>query len=445
VSVPLNEEDESRQCDQCDKIHLKCVSCVPGYLKVEHIKGGYRHNYSWGDAAWSLFGWHNETLNVWTHLIGFVIFAYITYYTLFVNPTFYQRLGQVHSILDDIDLKSALSFLYSSGGDIGNEDAAVSSSMPSQNDTFDDGGGASGGSAPLLQDILDRLLVFAAEFSTLRDSFFADARSMLSSSVAELEASALATRDALSEMSTADSAVMMRLSDAFERVSLSLRDFVVEIEASNEASAPIWPLVLYLLSCKLCLAFSALFHLFCAVRGAHVHRFFCRLDYAGISLLIAGSYLPVIFYMRSLDSWRWFYMVACVAIASGCIFFTFCEACYQPKWRTFRALMYVAFGLFGVAPGTHAALIYGASHPFMAPMFWRLCLMGALYIFGALLYILRIPERWWSGRFDIWFHSHQFFHVLVVVAALTHYSCAADLWEFSHFPQESLLSDSVAY
>lgn len=37
-----------------------------------HIYKGYRINYkSWGVTIWSLFQCHNETINVWTHFLGF--------------------------------------------------------------------------------------------------------------------------------------------------------------------------------------------------------------------------------------------------------------------------------------------------------------------------------------------------------------------------------------
>ncbi|VEL22534.1 unnamed protein product [Protopolystoma xenopodis] len=34
-----------------------------------------------------------------------------------------------------------------------------------------------------------------------------------------------------------------------------------------------------------------------------------------------------------------------------------------------------------------------------------LILMALLYITGAVIYALRIPERLWPGKFDIWFNS----------------------------------------
>ena len=69
--------------------------------------------------------------------------------------------------------------------------------------------------------------------------------------------------------------------------------------------------------------------------------------------------------------------------------------------------------------------------------------MGVLYITGALLYAMRIPERFFPGKVDIWvsinfntqipdhflnvlnvflqFHSHQIFHCFVIAGAIVHY------------------------
>ncbi|CAF3918052.1 unnamed protein product [Rotaria sordida] len=50
-----------------------------------------------------------------------------------------------------------------------------------------------------------------------------------------------------------------------------------------------------------------------------------------------------------------------------------------------------------------------------------LLIVATLYVIGASLYAARIPERLAPGLFDIWFQSHQLFHVFVVAAACVHY------------------------
>jgi hypothetical protein len=52
-----------------------------------------------------------------------------------------------------------------------------------------------------------------------------------------------------------------------------------------------WPLFIFLASAIICLGFSAVFHLFSAL-GKETSNFLNRMDYAGISILIAGSCYP---------------------------------------------------------------------------------------------------------------------------------------------------------
>lgn len=81
----------------------------------------------------------------------------------------------------------------------------------------------------------------------------------------------------------------------------------------------------------------------------------------------------------------------------------------------------MSFGLSGIIPAIHYVLMEGwISKVSQASLGW-LILMGLLYILGALFYALRVPERWFPGKCDIWFQSHQIFHVLVLVAAFVHY------------------------
>jgi adiponectin receptor len=48
-----------------------------------------------------------------------------------------------------------------------------------------------------------------------------------------------------------------------------------------------------------------------------------------------------------------------------------------------------------------------------------LCLRS--YVSGALMFAFRVPEIWFPGRHDIWFHSHQWMHICVVAAAFIHW------------------------
>jgi hypothetical protein len=42
--------------------------------------------------------------------------------------------------------------------------------------------------------------------------------------------------------------------------------------------------------------------------------------------------------------------------------------------------------------------------------------MIGFYAVGFVFYFFHIPEKWFPGRFDYWFHSHQIWHICVVAA-----------------------------
>jgi predicted membrane channel-forming protein YqfA (hemolysin III family) len=59
--------------------------------------------------------------------------------------------------------------------------------------------------------------------------------------------------------------------------------------------------------------------------------------------------------------------------------------------------------------------------------FGSLLLMALFYLLGTALYVLRIPERYLPGQFDILGNSHQLFHILTVVGTIVHYLTVFEL------------------
>ena len=74
-----------------------------------------------------------------------------------------------------------------------------------------------------------------------------------------------------------------------------------------------------------------------------------------------------------------------------------------------------------LVPCVHYVVQNGLNNSVMEASMHCTVIMGALYLTGALLYAARIPERFMPGKCDIWFQSHQIFHVFVIVAAFVHY------------------------
>ncbi|KAL0906298.1 hypothetical protein M5K25_024781 [Dendrobium thyrsiflorum] len=70
---------------------------LPDYMKEnEFIRKYYRSEWPISHAFLSLFSWHNETLNVWTHLLGFLLFLGLTVMQLSDMPQVADLLGHLH-------------------------------------------------------------------------------------------------------------------------------------------------------------------------------------------------------------------------------------------------------------------------------------------------------------------------------------------------------------
>ena len=60
---------------------------------------------------------------------------------------------------------------------------------------------------------------------------------------------------------------------------------------------------------------------------------------------------------------------------------------------------------------------------------WSVLGMAVSYNVGALIYAVRFPEKIWPGKFDIWLHSHQIFHIFVVFGAFFHWDAVEKMQE----------------
>jgi adiponectin receptor len=177
----------------------------------------------------------------------------------------------------------------------------------------------------------------------------------------------------------------------------------------------------FFLGAIICLLFSTLYHtVYC--HSPKISKFFNKLDYCGISILIISSFIPWIYYGFYCEfGTKIAYLLITISLGTGCIIVSMWDKFSTPEYRTYRALLFIAFGLFGFVPTIHYVLLFGFKYAFTTGAAQWLVVMAVLYITGACLYAARIPERLAPGYFDIWFQSHQIFHVFVVAAACVHY------------------------
>ncbi|XP_057784422.1 heptahelical transmembrane protein 4 isoform X1 [Salvia miltiorrhiza] len=355
------------------KYQLVEYHALPGYLKDnEYILGHYRAEWPLKQALLSVFSIHNETLNVWTHLIGFFLFLSLTIYTAMKVPN-----------VVDLNLPSALR-----NADFQKLHAELITCLPS---------------LPHMPD----LQRFREELKTSLPSM--NLSPYLSNwHIMELLSNCLPEN--LTHSNHTDTCVLH-----------SMKEDVANIIAPLLVR-PItrWPFFAFLGGAMFCLLASSTCHLL-SCHSERVAYIMLRLDYAGIAALISTSFYPPVYY--SFMCYPFFcnlYMGFITVLGIGTILASLLPVFQSPEYRTFRASLFFGMGFSGAAPILHKLILFWHQPEALHTTGYEV-LMGLFYGIGALVYAMRIPERWMPGKFDIAGHSHQLFHVLVVAGAFTHY------------------------
>ncbi|KAI1811426.1 hemolysin-III channel protein Izh2 [Poronia punctata] len=188
----------------------------------------------------------------------------------------------------------------------------------------------------------------------------------------------------------------------------------------------------FLVGAASCLGMSAAYHALTNHSEA-VAKWGNKLDYSGIVCLIVGSYVPAMYYgLFCHPGLMTVYLYGIFTLGLGCGIVSWVDKFRSPAWRPYRASMFVGLGVSGIIPVCHGLMIYGyRSLNEQMGLSWIL-LEGALYIFGAFLYAARWPERTSPGTFDIWGHSHQLFHILILLAAASHLKGMTKAFDYHH-------------
>ena len=139
-------------------------------------------------------------------------------------------------------------------------------------------------------------------------------------------------------------------------------------------------------SATLALGMSATYHTL-SNHSPSVAKMWNQLDYAGIACLIAGSFVPCVYYGFWCNQTKQIVYWAMISVLGiGCITASVLPRFRTPAWRPIRAGMFVGMGLSAVFPVLDGLREFGFEQMRKQMGFLWVVLQGALYILGAGLY-----------------------------------------------------------
>jgi len=159
---------------------------------------------------------------------------------------------------------------------------------------------------------------------------------------------------------------------------------------------------------------STVYHL-CNCHCERSNVFFYRCDLLGIVLQIAGSYTVGLYYaFICYPKIQFLYgiIVGSLLIISTVV--NNIHRCAGEKYHSCRSFLLASIVLFGVIPSAHWYFIATSLQYDLFCL--RVLAMLGFYSLGFIFYYSHFPETCNPGKYDIWFHSHQFWHICVFLA-----------------------------
>ncbi|XP_044742305.1 progestin and adipoQ receptor family member 3 isoform X2 [Chrysoperla carnea] len=165
---------------------------------------------------------------------------------------------------------------------------------------------------------------------------------------------------------------------------------------------------------QICMILSAMYHTF-SCKSEHDFNCLLTFDLFGIAISLLSIYVSGIYYAFwcNRDA-QYFYMI------SVSLIFIFALSLQVPRFNVssnVKMLVFVAWAAYGVIPTLHWTFAQGGlKNPMVALLLPRVLGMYGIVGLAFLIYISKIPERFLPGYVDYIGHSHQWWHLFVVIA-----------------------------
>ena len=367
---------------------------APKYLQDnEYIRNGYliNCNYSIKKILKSLFKFSNETVNIWSHLLGTLLAIILIFYTgFFINQNNKLISTKIKNISNSA--KNFLNFL----NNLNSEEISIINLISKKFKLF-------------IKNIPSK-----KSLTNYVYSFFNDYENSFSNKI-----------------NNNNIEIINNLKLNYNICKNNILEYLNTYKTENK-HLPRWPLFIMLSAGIICLGFSFTFHLF-GVYSEKLYKILSKLDYGGILFLIAGScYPPYYFFYYCEPTFQKIYL-SFITIFSICVFiYSLTPSFTNKSHRKIRGTIFLTIGISTAFPILHLAF-FGKSTVDgfkKQPKLFYWYFGGISYVLGGLIYTLRVPEKYVKNKFDYFGASHQFLHCFVVLGFVLHYLGCLDSYYY---------------
>ena len=427
----------------------------------KYLNTGYRINYNKVSLVFkSIFQKHNELMNIWTHLIGSMIFLGLLVYACtgftpmaFKSETSLLKTGideflvkgnewntrygeEVGPVYEGIDHNSGTNQTGTGVGDkvtqIENVDTKFSDKIQNLKETQD--------LQNYILEFKNVLIYFKKNMDEIKNDYyrkrFGARFDMLIKTFGNLEHS----KEKQKGVRRILSSVKLKIQILFSNFANSLFSLIKEAKIlhqnflKSEKFLEVYPIWIFIISAICCMGFSTIYHTFFPI-SKKVYHTLHKLDHAGISILNFGSSFAMFYYFFYCDTFfQTFYSIFIFINCMVVFGFSMGESVHKPKNSKWKAVMYASLGLSNLIPMIHLVVLAFLSdrNPEYLPFnscFTLIILMGAIYLVGLTIYTTKVPERFFPNKCDIWCNSHGIWHCFVFAAAFVHYINVLTIYE----------------
>ena len=408
IKKEISKVDEEEKEKKISKIKNEIIvgkySEAPDYLKDnEYIKEGYLINCNSFDKVFrSILVCSNETINIWSHLIGCIIsILLIIFITFFIKAGKIKEISQTEYEDMKLKLNEIINPLINDLNKTGKE-----------NNNYIN-----------ISQVLNKI---KTNSENLIDNY--GSKSKFISNVEHFVESNENLMGQISELSN-NSEILEIIIKKWEICYNKITNYINKYIINNIKGEDIgrWPLYIMLISAFICFGFSTSFHWF-SIYSKELYSFLCRLDYAGITLLIPGSCYPPYFYFYYCEKVIGTIYLTIISTFSFIVFVcTLYPGFHGPNFRRLRGSLFLILGVSTSIPILHLAFfgkyVKGFEEkPYL--IFWYIG--GIVYVLGGLFFVTRIPEKYIPNKFDYCFYSHNNLHICVLLAFIFHFLGAMD-------------------